>query len=140
MQIYGVPYPATFHQPQLSIPWQTTQPVFGNLGGRQQSMYSPCFGTPVAQSSAYNNQLAYPNPPRESQLEGQSSNHVLLPIHNLPQGATYSPNPGYTAGKDYYSSQQFHGARQDSTQHRPRTQCLPLEDTGGHAAPGIVLW
>ena len=101
-------------------------------------MYSPCFGTPVAQSSAYNNQLAYPNPPRESQLEGQSSNHVLLPIHNLPQGATYSPNPGYTAGKDYYSSQQFHGARQDSTQHRPRTQCLPLEDTGGHAAPGIV--
>ena len=101
-------------------------------------MYNPCFGTPIASTTAYNNQLAYPGHPRESQFEGPSSNHMLLPIHNLPQGAAYSPKPGYMAGKEYYTSQQFHGPAQESTQHRPRTQCVPVEDIEGHVVPGIV--
>ena len=94
-------------------------------------MYNPCIGTHVAPSNAFNNQLSYPTFQRESQFEGPSSNHVLLPVHNLPQGATYSPHPGYVQGKEYYTSQQFHGSGQESSQPRPRTQCLPMEDAEG---------
>ena len=100
-------------------------------------MYSQCFGTPVGPSNAYNNHLAYPEQPRENQFEGPSSNHMLLPIHNVQQGASYSPKPGYIAGKEYYNSSQFQGSGQESTPHRPRTQCLPLEDTERHAMPAV---
>ena len=132
-----MPYPATFHQPQRTIPWQTTPPVFGNIGAQAQSMYNPCFGTPVAASTAYNNQMAYPAQPRESQFEGPGFNHMLLSTQNLPQGATYNPKPTYMAGKEYYTSQQFNGPGQEGLQHRPRTQCLPAEETEVHAVPGV---
>ena len=138
MQVFGMQYPATFHQPQRPVQWQTTQPVFGNIGARTQAFYSPSYSTPVASTAAYNNQMAYPVQPRETQFEGPSSNHMLLPIHNLPQGATYSSNPGYMAGQEYYNSQQFHGPGQESMQHRLRTQCVPTQDTEGHVAPGIA--
>ena len=131
-------YPATFHQPQRPIQWQSTQPVFTNVGARTQNVYSPCFGTPVASTATYNNQMAYPGQPRETQFEGPPPNHMLMPVHNLPQGATYSPNPGYMAGQEYYNSQQFHGPGQESTQHRPRTQCVPITDTEGHVVPGLA--
>ena len=101
-------------------------------------MYSPCVGTPMAASNAFNNQLSYPNLQRESQFEGPSSNHMLVPVHNLPQGATYSPHPGYVQMPEYYTSQQFHGSGQESSQPRPRPQPLPVDIAMGQAMSATV--
>ena len=101
-------------------------------------MYNPHFGTPVAPSNPFNSQLTYPAQQREGHFEGPSSNHILLPMHNLPQGATYSPHPGYVQGKEYYTTQPFHGLGQDNLQPRPRAQCPPVEDARVHAMPGTA--
>ena len=138
MQVFGMPYAASYHQPQRTIPWQTAHPVFGNISARGSSLYSPSFGTPVAQPNAFNNQLTYPAQQRESQFEGPSSDHILLPVHALPQGATYSPHPGYIQGKEYYTSPQFHRSGQESSHLRSRGQCLSVDDASGQAMPGSV--
>ena len=137
VQMFGMPYSATYQQPQSTVPWQTAQPVFGTLGGRGQSMYPPCIGTPIASPNAYNNQLSYPAQPQDSQFEGTSSNRMLLPFHNLPQGATFSSQPGYMLGKEYYNSQHLHGSGHESTQPRLGTPCMPAELAEGQVGPGV---
>ena len=134
--MFGMPYAAAYHQPQRTIPWQAAPPIFGNMGARGGSMYNPCLGTPMAQSNPFNNQLAYPAQQRENQFEGPSSNHMLMPVHNLPQGAQFSPHPGYMQGKEYYTNQQFNGLGQESSQPRSRGQCLTVSDASGQAMPG----
>lgn len=101
MQIFRMPYSTSYHQPRSTFPWQNPQPFFGTIGPIGLSMHNPCMGTPVASSNAYNNQLTYLAHPRESQYESTISNHILLPMHNLPQGATFSSQPCHMAGKQF---------------------------------------
>ena len=133
MQMYGMPYSTSFHQLHGTIPWQTAQPGFGTIGGQQQTMYNPRVGTPLAASTAYNNQLSYPTQPREAQFRGTPPNRMLLPLQTHPQGATTTSHPGYMPGIECYTSQPLHGPAHESMQTRPRTIGLPLETTEGQA-------
>jgi hypothetical protein len=136
MQVYGMPYVASYHQPQRTIPWQTAPPVFGNTSARGSSLYNPCTGTIVAQPNAFNNQLTYPVQPRESQYEGPSSDPMLFPMHAQPQGATYSPHPGYIQGKEYYTSPQFVGTGQERSHPRSRAPSSTVDDANGQPMAG----
>ena len=137
VRMFGMPYSAAYQQLQSTIPCQSTQSVFGTLGGRGQSMNPPCIGTPIASPNTYNNQLSYPSQPRESQFEGMSSNCMLLPFHNLPQGATFSSQLGFMLGKEYFNSQQLHGSVQNNMQPCTATQCIHAEPAEGQAGPGV---
>ena len=136
MQMFGMPYSAPYLQPQRTIPWQTSPSVFGNMSARGGSLYAPCMGTPVAQSSPFNNQLPYAAPQREIQFEGPSSSHMLLPVQNLPQGAAYNQHPGYMHGKFDYSSQQFQGLPPEHSHPRSRGQGLAMDDASGQVTMG----
>ena len=122
-----MPYAATYHQPQRNIPWQNAQPVYSNIGARGSSLYNPCIRTPLAPANAFNNQLSYPTQQSPSQYEGPSSNHRLMPVHNLTQSAPYNPHPGYLPTNEHYTSQQWNGPGQPNTQPRPHPQSLPEE-------------
>jgi hypothetical protein len=137
VQVFGMPYPASYHQTQSSIPWPNAQPVFGQIGPPGQSMYNPFIGTPLSSSSAYNNQNPYTAQPREGPYEGPNSNHVLAPLHNLPQGQILHSQPVHLAGGEFYASQQFRGSPHENTQLRPLTNCMPLEDSEGQAMRGV---
>lgn len=132
MQMYGMPYSTSFHQLHGTIPWQTAQPGFGTIGGQQQTMYNPCVGTPLAASTAYNNQLSYPTQPREAQFRGTPPNRMLLPLQTHPQGATTTSHPGYMPGIECYTSQPLHGPAHESMQTRPRTRSA----SGNYRGPG----
>ena len=137
VQMFGMPYSTGYQQPQSTIPWQSAQPVFGTLGGRPQAMYPPCFGTPISSSNTYSPQLSYPAQAPSSQFEGSSSNRMLLPLHNMQQGAIVSSQPGYMLGKEYFNSQPVHGPVPESMQPRPATQCIPAEPASGQSGPGV---
>ena len=85
-----MPYSATFHQGQGTIPWQNALPGAATIGAQAQTVLGQCIGTPVTSSNAYNNNLPYATLPRECQLDGTSSNQTLLARPNLPQGGTFS--------------------------------------------------
>ena len=137
MQMIGMPYSTTYQQMQSAIPWQNGQPVSGTLGGRGQSMYPLCFGTPIASLNAYNKQLSYPSQPQENQFDTQSSNRMYPPFHNVPQGAPFSSQPGYMLGNEYYPSQQLHRVGQEITQPRLGILCMPAEHVDGQAGQGL---
>ena len=101
-------------------------------------MYNPCIGTPVAPSNAYTNHLTYPAQPRESQFDGTSSNHMLLSLHNQPQGAAFVPQTGHMPGQEYYTSQQLQCSGPQSMQPRTRIQALPMEVAEGEAVGGVL--
>ena len=137
VQIFGMLYSATFHQAHSTIPWQTAQPGLASIGARAQSMYNQCIGTPVASTNPYNNPLPYPTQPRESQFEGTSSNHIFLAMQNLPQGGTFSSQPGYMATNEYCTAQPLHGSGHGSTQPHPSAQCMAMETVQGQTVAGV---
>ena len=131
-------HPATFHQPERTIPWRDSQPVFGNSGVRSQPLYNPYFGNPNASTNAYNSQLAYSAQPRESQFDATVGNHMLPGVHNMPHGQIFSPQPGYMAAQEYYTSSQFHGLGQEGVLYRPLNHGMPMDGPAGRALPGVV--
>jgi hypothetical protein len=137
VQMFGVPYSAPYHQQQSTIPWQPGQQLFGTLSGRGQSLYTPCMGTPITSHSPYHNQVPYPAAPRDGQFEGTSTNRLMLPFHNPPQGAPFIPQPAYVIGQDYYNSPQLHGAGHESSQTRLGAQPMTAENAEGHAPQGV---
>ena len=137
MQILGMPYATSYHQPRATMPWQNAQPVFGHIGPPNQSMYNQCMGTPVA-PNAFNNQMTYPAQPRDSHYEGTNSNHMLMPMHNVHHGQTFSSQPTQMSGPDFYMSKQFNGAGGENMQPRPWSHCVPFEDGQGQGMPGVA--
>ena len=129
VQTFNMPHSAGYHQSQSTIHWQTVQPVLGTPAGPQQPMHNPSIGTPYASTNSYNNQVSYSPQPRESHNDGTSNNRHVLPFHNMPQGGTFSSQPGHITEKEYYNSQQFTSPMHEGTQRRPGTHRLPM----GHA-------
>ena len=131
-----MPYRASYHQAQTTIPWPNAQPVFGQIGPPGQQMYSPCIGTPVASSNAYNNQLTYAAQLGEGPYEGPNSNHILAPVCNLPQGVILQSQPGHLPPGEFYASQQFRGSGHENTQLQTGSNCMPLEVSEGQGMRG----
>lgn len=130
VQMCSKPQSAPYQHQQSTIPWQPTQQVFEDHGGRGQPHYNQCMGTPIASQSAYNNQPPYQSQPRDSNYPGTpiasqpacnnqpsyqsqrrdsnypgtSSNRAMLPFHDLPPGTGLGPQPGYRHEKEYYNS------------------------------------
>ena len=100
-------------------------------------MCNPCIGTPVAPSNVYTNPLIYPTQPREHHVVGTPSNHLMLPVHNRPQGAAFGSTTGHMPGQEYYTSQQLHGAGHDSMHPRTQHQDLPVVAADGETAAGV---
>ena len=138
MQMFNMPYSAPYPQQHNTNPWQSTQPIYSSMGGRSQSMYNPCIGTPVAPSNTYSSQVPYPAQPRDSQFDGASSGHMLMPLHSRPQVATFASPPGHMSGKEYYTSGHMQSSGPESTQRGTRTQCMPMEVAEGSAVAGTL--
>ena len=128
-----MPYATSYHQQQSAVPWQTTQPIFGGVSGRAQSVYSRGMVPPVAPSPTYTNQVTYPTQVIENHFDGMSSNHMLLPSPNRPQSAAFVSQTGHMPGQEYYTTQHVHVAVHDPMQPRNRTQALPGEAADGEA-------
>ena len=94
-------------------------------------------GTPVAPSPAYSSQVTYPTQLIENTFDGMSSNHMLLPSHNRPQGAAFGSQVGNMQGQEYYTTQQLQHPGHDPTQRRTRKQALPVEPANGEAVAVI---
>lgn len=135
--MYGMPFQASYHQAQSTIPWPTAQPVFGQIGPPGQQMYSSCIGTPVASSNGYSNQLTYVAQPREGPYEGLNSNHILAPVQNLTQGAMLHSQPGHLAPGEFYASQPFRASGHENAQLRPRSNCGQLEVSEGQGMRAV---
>ena len=101
-------------------------------------MYNPCIGTPVHPSSAATNQAQYPAQPREAQFDNTSAAHMLLPIHNRPQGGAYGSPPRHMPSTQYYAPGQQQSTGHESTQTRRRTQCPPVEAAEGEVVAGVL--
>jgi hypothetical protein len=138
VQIMGLPYARTYPQPRGTIPWQNSQPVFGNSGPASQSMYNSCMGTPVASSNQYNSQLTYPFHPRENQYEGSVGNHIFPAMHNLPNGAAFSSQSGYIPGTEFYMSQPFQGSGHQNPIPRMQNQGTSYEGVREQGLNGAV--
>ena len=129
--MYGMPYQASYHQAQSTIPWPTAQPVFGQIGPPGQPMYSSCIGRPVASSNGYSNQFTYAAQPREGPHEGHTSGHMLAPVQNLTQSAMLHSQPGLLASGEFYAPQPLRASGHENTQLRPRSNRGHLEDSEG---------
>ena len=138
MQILSMPYAPGYHQSRGTIPWQSSQPVFGNSGPGSQPMYPRAMGTPVASSNAYNSQMTYSPSPSSSQYEGVNGSHRLVPMHNLPHVPTYSSQPGHMAAPEFYISQHRNSSGPEITQPCPPRQSMPFEDVQGQSMAGGV--
>ena len=139
VQMMGMPYSPPYHQVHGTIPWQTPQPGFPGIGGRQQTMYNPYMGTHVGTSNAYTNPWPYPTQAREQHFESANANRMLSPLQTLPQGGTVSSQPGYMPGKEYYTSQPGHGSGHETPQPRHMTSiCVPVPPAAGAAVPLVV--
>ena len=138
MQILSMPYAPGYHQSRGTIPWQSSQPVFGNSGPGSQPMYPRAMGTPVASSNAYNSQMTYSPSPSSSQYEGVNGSHRLVPMHNLPHVPTYSSQPGHMAAPEFYISQHRNSSGPEITQPCPPRQSIPFEDVQGQSMAGGV--
>ena len=119
VQMFGMPYQATYHQTQGLIPYSNGQPVYGSTGNPGPPMYTPCIGTPIAPSTTYNNQVTYGAQQHASQYEGPNPHH--LPLHNLPPGPGYNSQPGQHGRILFTAPQQFRGPGHENPQPRPAT-------------------
>ena len=125
-----------YQQPRSPMHWQNDRPVHGSQGARHQSGYGTYISTPRASQSAYSSQMPYLAPHSQGQYEGTTSNGPYPPFHNLPQGASFSSQPSYPHGAEYYNSQEMHRSVNESVQHRMGTQCRPGEGADGHGSAG----
>ena len=131
-----MPHSSSYHQPTSTIQWQTAHSVFPNSGGRSQSRSGARIVVPIASQNGYNTQLSYPPQHRGEHFEGTTSNRRLLQVHNLPPGASFSSQPQYMLGKEYYNSQRGHVSQHESVQPRRGTQTLLTEPAEGHVGQG----
>ena len=138
LQMFNIPYTATHHQQQNSVPWQGTQQVFASIGGRSQSMHNPCIGTLVPPTNAYTTQVSYSAQQRESQNPNTATAPMLLPLHNRPQGGAYDSPTGHMPSTQYYTSGQQQSPGHESTQPPSRTQRRPVEDVEGEAVARVL--
>ena len=134
MQMYNMPCSSSCHQQQNTTHWQTAQPSTG----RPQLQYTPCIGTPVATPNAYTNQVSYPATPRDTQFDGSTSGHMLLPMQNRPQGPTFDSPHSHMPGKEYYTPGHIPSSTYDGHQPCNRSQCMTREAAEGEAAGGII--
>ena len=119
--------------------WQSSHDDIGNIDSQSHAMYEPCIGTPVVSNGVYNNRLPYPPHEGENHFEGRHPNHNLRHSQSLPQGHTHSSQPGYFAGKEYSTPQQFNRQTQLSTPHRYETQSQAMEETHHYQTQSVQL-